>query len=124
LADRLDEALRRERLVLQREAGSIGLDGIGDQRGERGEMIGAVLDRCGPSALVRLDVGGRQQLGQRHDPGQRRADVMNDASKRGFHRAPARRLAWARARFARLLAQPLAGPLLRHLSPDPSVTMP
>src|SRR5450759_3847990 len=42
-------------------------------------MIGAALDSGRPFALARAEVGGRQQLGQRHDPGQRRTDVVHDA---------------------------------------------
>ena len=96
-ADRLGQAPRRERLVLQGEAGGVGLDGIDDQRGERGEMIGAALDRGRPGALARAEIGGRQQLGQRHDAGQRRADVVHDAGERGFDRAPVRLFRRARS---------------------------
>ena len=50
-------------------------------------MIGAALDGGRPFAFARAEIGGRQQFGQRHDAGQRRADVVHDAGERGFHRA-------------------------------------
>ena len=57
------------------------------RRGERGQVFGAALDRVRPFALARAEIGGRQQLGQRDDAGQRRADVVHDAGERGLDRA-------------------------------------
>ena len=100
-SDRLGQPPRRERLVLQGEALGVGLDRIDDQRGERGEVIGAALDRRRPRPLAQPEIGCRQQFGQRHDPGQRRADVVHDAGERGFDRAAIRLFRRARTRLAR-----------------------
>ena len=63
------------------------------------QMLGAALDRLGPAALARAEIGGGQQFGQRHDAGQRRADVVRDAGRarlRSRARAPARGVRFAR----------------------------
>ena len=52
-AHRFGERARRERLVAQHEADGVGADGIDDQSGERGQMIGAALDGIRPFALAR-----------------------------------------------------------------------
>ncbi len=86
-ADRFGQHAWRERLAVQREPGSVGLGGIDNQRGERGQMIGAALDRVRPLALALAEIGGREQFGQRHDTGERGADVVGDAGERRFDRA-------------------------------------
>ena len=77
------------------------LRGIDDQRGQRGEMLGAALDARAHSPFALAEIGGGEQLGQRHDAGERRADVVRDAGERGLDRARRRRLAFA-ARLPRL----------------------
>ncbi len=97
------------------EPGGVGLDRIDDQRGERGQVVGAALDGGGPAALARAEIGDRQKLGQRNDPGQRRADVVHDAGERGFHRAP------LRARAARLCSEAAgAAVCVSYASPSPT----
>ena len=49
-------------------------------------MLGAALDRFRPFALALTEIGRGEQLGQRENAGERRADVMRDAGERGLDR--------------------------------------
>ncbi len=87
-------------------------------------MIGAAFDGVGPFALARAEIGRRQQFGQRHHAGQRRAQIMRDAGERRLD-ARARRAPppWPRGRAscARRLATALRLLVLRFaIHPRPS----
>ena len=58
-------------------------------------MIGAAFDGVGPVAFALVQIGGRQQFGERDNAGQRRADVMRDAGERRLDRPRgSRKAAW------------------------------
>ena len=80
---RLAPAPRREQFFAQSQPRRICLGGIDDQRGQRGEMLGAALDGARPLPLALAEAGGGQQFSQRHDAGQRRADLMREDGERG-----------------------------------------
>ena len=124
-------------LTDEQQAGNVrGLGGIDDERGHRGEVLGAAFYCIGPLPLALADIGTGEQLGQRKNAGQRRADLVRDSGKRGFDRArlalraqtprrgrlfaatcrprsarrPAGRAARARPRAASPLPRPRGGP--------------
>ena len=63
---------------------AIGFGGVDDERGERREMLGAVLDARGPAPLALAEIGARQQFAEREDAGQRGANVVGKDRQRGF----------------------------------------
>ena len=56
-------------------------------RSSSGEMLGRALDRRRPAALALAELGGRQQLAQRQNAGQRRADLVGEVGERRLDRA-------------------------------------
>jgi hypothetical protein len=49
---------------------------IDEQRGKARQMFGAGLDGVDPAPLALIEVGGREQVADRQDAGERRADLM------------------------------------------------
>jgi len=84
LAQTFDQAARPKRRLLQNERPGIGLGGVDDERGQRGEMLGAGLDAGSPAPLPLADIRARQQFAQRENAGQCGANVMREDRQYGF----------------------------------------
>jgi len=61
--------------------------GIDEQGGEARQMFGAGLDGVDPAPLALAKLGGRQQVADREDAGQRRAHLMRKGSERSLDHA-------------------------------------
>ena len=80
--ERIGEPPRPDQLSPQHEPLGVGAGGVDDQRGQHREVLGRALDRVRPAALALAELGGGQQLAQRQDAGQRRADLMREVGER------------------------------------------
>ena len=117
---RMRKLARRERLVPQHEPRGIRLGRVDHEGGQPRQMVGGAPDRLGPAALALGQIGGLQQLRQRQDAGQRRADVMGETGERKFDRA---RLSRSRARVcAPSASKPCACAFA--MNPAPARSMP
>ncbi len=59
-------------------------------------MLGAGLDGVDPAPLALVEVGGRKQIADGENSGQRRANLMRERGERGLDRAGGRDGATAR----------------------------
>jgi len=78
-----------EEFVPDPETGLAAARRIDEQRGEASQMFGAGLDGVDPTALALAEVGGRQQIADRENSGQRRAHFMGEGRQRRLHHAGA-----------------------------------
>ena len=76
------------------------LRGIDEQCGEAGEVLGAGLDGIDPAPLALVEVGGRQQIADGENSGQRRADLVGERGERRLDHAGSGRHGGAPARLA------------------------
>ena len=76
-----------EEILPHPEPGAAASRGIDEQRRKAGEMFGAGLDGIDPAPLALVEVGGRQQIADRQNSGQRRADLMRERRQRGLDHA-------------------------------------
>ncbi len=86
------EARQRKDFAAQLQAALAGPRRLDRERGQLGKMRGEVLDRLDPAPLALAEPGGRQQLAERDDAGERRADVVGEGRERGFDDARRRAL--------------------------------
>ena len=90
IRQRRDQPPRPENFLAELERAGIGLGGVDHQRGERGEMLGAVLDLERPSPLAFAEIGARQQFAKRQNSRERGADVVRVGNERRFGGARAK----------------------------------
>ena len=69
--------------------GPLAARGIDEQRRKARQMFGAGLDGVDPAPLALVEIGGRQQIADRENAGQRRADLMREGGERGLDHAGA-----------------------------------
>ena len=61
--------------------------GIDEQGREAGEMFGARLDGIDPAPLALVEIGGRQEIADGENAGQRRADLVRERGQRRLDHA-------------------------------------
>ena len=83
------------------EPGAAASRGIDEQGRKARQMFGAGLDGVDPAPLALVEIGGREQIADRENAGQRRADLMRKGGQRGLDHAGrgGRGLARLRARL-------------------------
>ena len=90
-----------EEILPHAEPGVAAAGGIDEQGREAGEMFGAGLDGIDPAPLALVEIGGRQQIADGENAGQRRAHLMREGGQRRLDHAGCGRHGRALARLAR-----------------------
>jgi len=96
------ERAQIEKILPDREAGTIASRRVDEQGGEARQMFGAGLDGVDPAPLPLVEVGCGEQIADRENAGQRRAHLVSKRRQRRLHHAGARLGPGTRARAARL----------------------
>src|SRR5262249_54411579 len=115
--ERLCERARIETLAPQGEAVHARLGGIDHHGGQGDEVLSRLLEGGDPAPLALAQLRGREQLADRDDAGERRADVVREAGQRQLERARRARAApplWPGLCFTRYT--------LRHCPPPPAAS--
>ena len=76
-----------EEILPHAEPGIAASRGIDEQGRKAGEMFGAGLDGIDPAPLALVEVGGRQQIADGQNSGQRRADLVRERGQRRLDHA-------------------------------------
>jgi hypothetical protein len=89
-----------EQILPNARCGTAAFRRIDKQRREAGEMFGPCLDGIDPAPLALIEVGGRQQIADGKNSGQRRADLMRKRGERDLDHARFGRRGGTLARLA------------------------
>jgi len=76
-----------EKILPHLESGPAASRGVDKQRRKARQMFGARLDGVDPAPFALIEVGGREQIADRQDAGERRADLMREGRQRGLDHA-------------------------------------
>jgi hypothetical protein len=115
---RLGEIARAECVLPQHQLAGVGPDPVDHHGRQLGEMLGRALHRRGPGALAFRQVRGCEQLTERQNAVERRANLVRETGKR--HIQSARPLARASGAHNLLLPPAAFGRRYRVLTPTHS----
>ena len=76
-----------EKILPHLESGAAASRGVDKQRRKARQMFGARLDGVDPAPFALIEVGGREQIADGQDAGERRADLMRKGGQRGLDHA-------------------------------------
>ena len=90
IADVVGERTQIEKILPDAKAGTPASGGIDKQRRQARQMFRAGLDGVDPAALPLIEVGRRQEIADRENAGQRRADLVAEGGERRLDDAGSR----------------------------------